>query len=104
MPRGRRNNQVEEIYDNQMDIGPPQTLVFRTETSIFAGDYLKKTYWDMAKQLNKKFECSICLEEIDCKVGCERCFTILNCGHIYHLPCIIKCNPLRCPLCRQIND
>ena len=99
MPR-RGRNQDNEIH--QVDIGYPQTIVLKSDApSIFCGDYLKKNYWEMAKAQGKKFECSICLEEIDCKTGCERCFTILTCGHIFHLPCIIRCQPLHCPLCRS---
>ena len=97
MPPRRNNTPV-----NQTDLGVPQTIYLRQEpTSLMCGDYLKKNYWSMAKQLNKKFECSICLEEIDCEYGCERCFCILTCGHIYHLPCIIRCPQMSCPLCRS---
>jgi len=92
MPRRREPQQVE--------IGHPQMVYLRPEfPPIFVGDYLKNSFWSMAKTLDKKYECSICLEEIDCKVGCEKCFCLLTCGHIYHLPCIIKVNPLRCPVC-----
>ena len=99
MPPRRRNAEPQQV-----DIGPAQMVYLRPEpVDIFVADYLKNNYWAMAKQLHKKFECSICLEEIDCKVGCERCFTVLTCGHIYHLPCIIKVNPLMCPLCRNSN-
>ncbi len=39
-------------------------------------------------------ECAICLEYL---VGAIR----LDCGHLYHLNCIIEINNLLCPLCRK---
>tara|TARA_R110000787_G_scaffold285805_2_gene402384 strand:+ start:747 stop:1049 length:303 start_codon:yes stop_codon:yes gene_type:complete len=78
-------------------------LTEKTPAPLFVGDYLKKHFWNMAKDLDKKYECSICLEEIDCQKGCERCFSLLTCGHIFHLGCIIRCQPMSCPLCRSSN-
>ena len=100
MPRRRAVALDDELQT--LNIGPPIPMVLhQMQPPIFTGDHLKKKFWEMAKALDEKFECSICLDTIDCKVGCERCFTILNCGHVYHLPCIIKCQPLQCPLCRD---
>ena len=95
----RRRNDYNELNPPNIQ---PQIIQLKTETPIhtFCADYLKKNYWEMAKAVDKKFECSICLEEIDCKTGCERCFSVLTCGPVFHLPCIIKCRPLSCPLCR----
>ena len=84
------------------DLGPPQIInLIRNPVSIFAGEYLKKNYLNMAKQLKKTYECSICLDEIDCVDGCDRCFSLLTCGHIYHIGCLIKVQPMNCPLCRS---
>jgi hypothetical protein len=41
-------------------------------------------------------DCSICLEIINEKNTCTT-----NCGHIFHLDCIIKNNKFTCPLCRN---
>jgi len=57
-------------------------------------DFLKNNYFDMLKEKRETIECSICLEEIDCK----NCFCLLTCGHSYHLACILKCH--NCPICR----
>lgn len=57
-------------------------------------DFLKNNYFDMLKEKKEKIECSICLEEIDCK----NCFCLLTCGHSYHLGCVLKCH--KCPICR----
>lgn len=59
-------------------------------------DFLKNQVWDLIKSKpdNNEIECSICLEQ----VCCQKCYTILTCGHSFHLSCIIKCNT--CPMCR----
>ena len=59
-------------------------------------DYLKNQVWDLikAKPTDNVIECSICLDDICCK----KCYTVLTCGHSYHLACVIKCKS--CPLCR----
>ena len=91
---------VRRRPSNQEDIGPPQTIVIQQSPNfptLFVSDFLKNNYWEMAEKLERVHECSICLENICCK----KCFCILNCGHIFDLPCIIKCSPLQCPLCRQ---
>ena len=101
MPRVRVGN-PQDVNLNQIDLGPPQAVYITPEPqNYFVGEYLQKQFWKMSKELKKTYECSICLEEINCVDGCERCFQILNCGHIYHLGCIIKCHPQRCPICRQ---
>lgn len=82
---------------NQEDIGSPQTILLQSAPNIFVGDFLKNNYWDMAEKLESNHECSICLDNINCK----NCFTVLTCGHIFHLSCVIKCSPLNCPLCRS---
>ena len=95
----RRNNNME--VPTQEDLGIPQTIYLRSEPpSLFVGEHLKKNYWKMSCDLDKKYECAICLEEIKCKDGCERCFSVLTCGHIFHLGCIIRCPQMSCPLCR----
>ena len=89
MPRRRNNPQLVVLdetsldYDTQEPIRPVK-------------DFLKYKVWDLIKaQPNNDIECSICLDNIDCK----KCYTILNCGHSYHLNCVIKCKT--CPLCRS---
>ena len=92
MPRRRnnRNNMIiidEPTYDNDYQ---PQEPIRPVK------DFLKCKVWDLIKaQPNNDIECSICLDNIDCK----KCYTILTCGHSYHLACVIKCET--CPLCRS---
>ena len=74
-----------------------QTFLIQNPRNSFCEDFLKNNYWDMSQTLEKTHECSICLDEIDCK----KCFTLLTCGHIFHLPCIVKVQPMQCPLCRN---
>jgi len=98
MPRRNNNLAIEPDLP-----GLPQVIHIteKTPVPLFVGDYLKKNFWAMSKQLDKKYECSICLDEIECSNGCERCFALLTCGHVFHLPCIIRCQPMNCPLCRS---
>lgn len=102
MPRrNHRNyhNEMEEIIINQAPPPPQPTPRFiihqEPKQSIFVSDYLKNNTYDMMKELNKKDECSICMEDVLC---CKKCFTVLNCGHMFHLGCIIRCPS--CPICR----
>jgi|TARA_A100001391_G_scaffold126651_1_gene86646 hypothetical protein len=94
MPRRRNtlnNEEPEQIHFEQINLNP--TPKFDLKNFICA-DYLKNNYYDMAKQLNRKIECPVCLEEI----CCQKCMSILPCGHVYHLCCLMKCD--MCPLCR----
>ncbi len=107
MPRGRRAN-VEYNPDpiNIQDIGggsqtihlvsPQQILAPNIiPTKFMVAEYLKNSYFDMSVECNKKLDCPVCLEAICCK----RCFSMLPCGHYYHLNCLIKLD--KCALCRD---
>ena len=86
MPRRRNSPQLIVLdettldYDTQEPIRPVK-------------DFLKNQVWNLYKEKNEKLECSICLDNI----CCQKCYTILTCGHSYHLSCVIKCKT--CPLC-----
>lgn len=88
MPRRRNSPQLIVLdettldYDTQEPIRPVK-------------DFLKNQVWNLYKEKNEKLECSICLDNI----CCQKCYTILTCGHSYHLSCVIKCKT--CPLCRS---
>ena len=90
MPRRRNSPQLVVIDENSIDYDSKEPI-------RPVKDYLKNQVWDLikAKTNNNSIECSVCLEDICCKM----CYTILTCGHSYHLSCIIKCNT--CPLCRS---
>jgi hypothetical protein len=88
MPRRSRPQLV--VFDENFEMPAPQDPIKPVK------DFLKNQVWDLikSKRDNNEIECSICLEE----VCCQKCYTILTCGHSFHLSCIIKCNT--CPMCR----
>lgn len=90
MTRRRNNPQLVVIDETSIDYDSKEPI-------RPVKDYLKNQVWDLIKlkENDNEIECSVCLEDICCK----RCYTILTCGHSYHLSCIIKCNT--CPLCRS---
>ena len=93
MPRNRnRNTPISLVEDLEQDFTP--TYV-RISAPTPVDDFLKNNYFDMMKELNRKIECPICMEEICCK----NCFTLLKCGHHLHLHELMKCSS--CPVCRQ---
>jgi hypothetical protein len=57
--------------------------------------FLANEWFRVKKTLNEPLECSICLNDIDCK----NCICLLMCGHAYHIGCIHQ--QTFCPLCRQ---
>ncbi len=93
MPR-RRNNELQEI---DIDVPPPQ-IVVRSHPPFFAADYLRKNHYEMKKDLKKEIECAVCLE----KICCDKCYTLLTCGHEFCLRCIMRCP--HCPLCRSHQE
>ena len=63
--------------------------------------HLSREFWDMAKELDRQFTCSICFELMT-----QETTTIRNCGHLFHWKCWkdveAKCNgQVVCPLCRE---
>ena len=95
MPR-RNRNQID--YSNEQEfIGPPIQIIQQT---VIVENFLKNNYWNMLQKLEQNIECTICLEDISCK----NCYTLLNCGHSYHLSCITRCQPNYCPLCRSPTE
>lgn len=86
----RRNRPQLVVFDENFEMPAPQDAIKPVK------DFLKNQVWDLikSKSQNNEIECSICLEEI----CCQKCYTILTCGHSFHLSCIIKCNT--CPMCR----
>ena len=82
MPRRRNNNELQEV-----DIAmPPPQIVVQSHTPFFAADYLRKNHYQMKQDLKKEIECSVCLE----KICCEKCYTLLSCGHEFCLRCIMN--------------
>jgi hypothetical protein len=96
----RRRNELQVVVIDYPPAPPPPTTRFvlhdTRPQNFFVADFLKNNTYDMMKELDKKEECSICMEDVLC---CRKCFTLLSCGHKFHLSCIIKC-PV-CPICRN---
>ena len=67
----------------------------RQQGAVFCEQFLCDKMFDLCKITNEVLECSICLENIECK----RCHVVLTCGHSYHFNCIF--NQQRCPICRK---
>jgi len=44
--------------------------------------------------MTETFDCAICMEELSQQES------PLQCGHVFHKNCILKCLKLTCPLCR----
>lgn len=82
-----RNNRPRFIIEDDHGY-----LATTNEPIRIVKDYLKNKYWELDKELEN---CSICMEEICCK----KCFSLLSCGHYFHMSCIYKCSS--CPLCRN---
>ncbi len=94
MPRRNNNHQLREV-----DIGiPPPQIVVQNNAPFFAADYLRKNHYEMKKDLKKEIECAVCLE----KICCDKCYTLLTCGHEFCLRCIMRCP--HCPLCRSHQE
>lgn len=74
-----------------------ETIIKQEASSRVCLDHLKDSHFEMAKKLGQTFECSICMEEIDCK----RCMTLLVCGHAFHMSCYMKQNKYECAVCRN---
>jgi len=90
MPRNNRGAHIvldDNTFYNEINSEPIRPVK----------DYLKNFVWKLIKEYKKdeKIECSICLEEVDC----QKCYSLLTCGHSFHMSCIYKCNS--CPLCRN---
>ena len=96
MPRGRRNQIQFENIDLENEMPVETRYIIQKPPSFFVADFLKNNHYEMMKELKKSQECSICMEDMMC---CKNCYTLLNCGHSFHLCCIIKCST--CPLCRN---
>ncbi len=89
MPRrNNRNPNLIVLDEMSMDIDYQEPI-------RVVKDYLKNQMWDLKKEKGENIECSICLSEIDCR----NCYSLLTCGHSFHLCCVLKCK--NCPLCRN---
>ena len=61
-------------------------------------DYFEKTFRELVDKYKHKYECSICLCDMD-----SDNIDIQKCGHLFHKDCIImlKKHSSLCPLCRK---
>jgi len=55
---------------------------------------LSKKYYELIKNI-EKLDCPICYDEI----CCDKCFTLMSCGHYYHRDCVDNCLTSRCSMC-----
>jgi hypothetical protein len=91
MPRAPRtpDRQVEEnqarfsFYEEKPSFNHPVSF------------FLSKEIFRLRKLADEEMICPICLDEI----CCDKCNTILVCGHQFHLCCICKVE--MCPMCRK---
>jgi len=92
MPRRRQNTvELDEEATNEL-----VNLVMNGTTAV--STRLSQKHYDLLKHKgDEQLECAICLDDIDCR----NCFSLLPCGHHYHLMCWMKVTDQRCPLCRQ---
>ena len=87
MPRRSQEQEVVEHIFQLPDM-PLQNVV---------KPFLRDQFYEMAKKVGRKMECSICLENIDC----NKCLTLMTCGHTLHLSCYMSQQTYTCPLCRS---
>ena len=103
MPRGRPRNPptpepVESVQTDSDDDFDPTFIVEEVQKKLkICSQHLSQNYFEMARQLNKDLECSVCLEKLNCK----SCFTILSCGHSFHGSCLVRIKEQECPTCRD---
>ena len=104
MPRGRPRQrspspissvQTDDEEDDNFD---PTFIVEEVQKKLkICSQHLSQNYFEMARELNKDLECSVCLEKLNCK----SCFTILSCGHSFHGSCLVRIKEKECPTCRD---
>lgn len=95
MPRARQANLLL-VDDNELaesELLQSRKIIYRLKP-FSVQNQLSKKYYYLIKE-KEKLECSVCYDEI----CCERCFTLLSCGHYFHRDCLENCITTRCPLC-----
>jgi len=96
MPRRSVSTETvrEQLFNNIMGTIPVTEITIPTFKKCgLVSDKLKNDYYEMN---TKELECPICYENICCK----NCFSLTNCGNVFHLGCFIKCTT-GCPICRS---
>jgi len=88
-----RRAQTLTDYENQIRFILDTGVSFNQPVSIF----LSKKILKLKQTLQEDLTCSICIDTI----CCEKCFTVLSCGHHYHFVCIQQNPSGKCPLCRS---
>lgn len=92
MPRRRQTN-IEIDEDSESMIGSAKVVVQMKPHPVMG--HLAKEYFELRKNIGQKLECSVCMEQIDCK----HCISLWTCGHSFHASCVEQCPTTRCPLC-----
>jgi hypothetical protein len=91
-------NLREYCYDElEMIRNSAKTVVQKINTENVDLEFLKSQYLELYKQVNKMFECPVCLEEYENKEAIE----VLHCGHILCKGCKSKITDKKCPTCRK---
>jgi len=74
MPRGRRQQQQEEEVNE---------IIFVHVKPLAVQKHLNDLVWELSQKSQHRFECPICLEEINDKHS----FCMTCCGHAIHWDC-----------------
>ncbi len=94
-----------ELQWGMMQQQQHQLAVVQQQIDTTPTDHLKVAFLKMAQELEKKFTCSICMEEIPTlNTENKDSITITKCGHIFHKACLdawFNQGKDTCPICRM---
>jgi hypothetical protein len=93
---------LREYYYDELEIArnSARIVVQRINSPSESVDieFLKSQYLQLYQQVNKMFECPVCLEEYENKEAVD----VLHCGHMLCKGCKEKIADKKCPTCRKV--